>query len=71
MDTIATNGGLARGVPTGFADLDEITCGLQPGTMVTVAARPGVGKVRSSTGFHAIVFAQTSDGQCHLLVGNE
>lgn len=44
LDTIATNGGLARGVPTGFADLDEITCGLQPGTMITVAARPGVGK---------------------------
>jgi len=44
LDTIAANGGLARGVPTGFTDFDEITCGLQPGAMITVAARPGVGK---------------------------
>ena len=29
---------------TGFYDLDEITSGLQPGQMVIVAARPGVGK---------------------------
>jgi replicative DNA helicase len=44
LDTIAANGGLARGIPTGFSDLDEVTCGLQPGTMITVAARPGIGK---------------------------
>ena len=32
------------GVPTGFADLDELTNGLHNGQMVIVAARPGVGK---------------------------
>lgn len=32
------------GVPTGFADLDELTNGLQPGQMIVVAARPAVGK---------------------------
>jgi len=32
------------GVPTGFADLDELTNGLHPGQMVIVAARPAVGK---------------------------
>jgi len=32
------------GVPTGFADLDNITAGLQPGEMIIVAARPSMGK---------------------------
>ena len=34
----------AVGVPTGFADLDELTNGLHPGQMVIIAARPAVGK---------------------------
>ena len=32
------------GLPTGFRDLDELTSGLQPGNLVIVAARPGIGK---------------------------
>src|SRR5207237_3500283 len=32
------------GVPTGFRDLDELLSGLQPGNLVVIAARPGVGK---------------------------
>ncbi|MBV9351093.1 MAG: replicative DNA helicase [Mycobacterium sp.] len=44
IDAIASNGGLSRGVPTGFAELDDVTNGLHPGQMVIVAARPGVGK---------------------------
>ncbi|OBI43264.1 replicative DNA helicase [Mycobacterium kyorinense] len=44
IDAIASNGGLARGVPTGFVELDEVTNGLHPGQMIIVAARPGVGK---------------------------
>ncbi|MGH3318084.1 MAG: replicative DNA helicase, partial [Nocardioidaceae bacterium] len=32
------------GVPTGFADLDELTNGLHPGQMIIVAARPAMGK---------------------------
>ncbi len=37
------DGGLA-GVPTGFADLDDLTNGLHGGQMVILAARPAVGK---------------------------
>ena len=44
LDELSSNGGLARGVPTGFFELDELTNGLHPGQMITVAARPGVGK---------------------------
>ncbi len=35
---------LITGVPTGFADLDEMTSGLQPSDLVIVAARPSMGK---------------------------
>ncbi|MBN6035653.1 replicative DNA helicase [Amycolatopsis sp. 195334CR] len=44
IDAIASRGGSAQGIPTGFADLDEVTNGLHPGQMIIVAARPGVGK---------------------------
>ncbi len=44
IDAIATRGGVALGVPTGFADLDACTNGLHPGQMIVVAARPGLGK---------------------------
>lgn len=36
--------GAITGVPTGFVDLDAMTRGLQPGTLVIVAARPAMGK---------------------------
>src|SRR6195952_3576457 len=44
IDAIASQGGVARGVPTGFVELDEVTNGLHAGQMIVVAARPGVGK---------------------------
>ena len=44
IDAIAQQGGRAAGVPTGFADLDNLTNGLHPGQMIIVAARPGIGK---------------------------
>jgi len=44
IDAIASQGGISKGVPTGFTDLDELTNGLHPGQMIVVAARPGMGK---------------------------
>ncbi len=32
------------GIPTGFADLDEKTCGFQRGELIIIAARPSMGK---------------------------
>ncbi|CAG0952700.1 partial Replicative DNA helicase, partial [Burkholderiales bacterium] len=36
------------GVPTGFADLDKMTSGLQPGDLVVIAGRPSMGKTAFS-----------------------
>ncbi|MEI7914060.1 MAG: replicative DNA helicase [Mycobacteriaceae bacterium] len=44
IDAIASQGGIARGVPTGFTELDDVTNGLHPGQMIVIAARPGMGK---------------------------
>ena len=38
------NGGQITGLSTGFADLDEKTCGLHGGDLVIVAGRPSMGK---------------------------
>ena len=32
------------GVPTGFTDFDQLTCGLQPSDLVVIAGRPSMGK---------------------------
>ena len=44
MEAISSRDGGLAGVPTGFAELDDLTNGLHPGQMVIVAARPGCGK---------------------------
>ncbi|MFP5282148.1 MAG: replicative DNA helicase [Actinomycetes bacterium] len=44
MEAISSRGGQLAGVPTGFADLDDLTNGLHAEQMVIVAARPGCGK---------------------------
>jgi replicative DNA helicase len=36
------------GIPTGYADLDRMTSGLQPGDLVIVAGRPSMGKTAFS-----------------------
>ncbi|MCW2527399.1 MAG: helicase [Pseudonocardiales bacterium] len=47
IERIAANGGVGTGIPTGFAELDQITNGLHPGQMITIAGRPGSGKALS------------------------
>ena len=60
IDAIASNGGLARGVPTGFTELDDVTNGLHPGQMIIVAARPGVGKSTLGLDFSAVLLDQAT-----------
>lgn len=40
----ARDGQHVTGLPTGFFELDQITCGLQNGEMIIIAGRPSMGK---------------------------
>jgi replicative DNA helicase len=60
-EAVGSRRGLILGVPTGFADLDSLTGGLQPGHLIVIAARPAMGKstlavdfLRSATIAHAL-----------------
>lgn len=44
IEQLAATGNEITGLPTGFRDLDKLTAGLQPGNLILIAARPGVGK---------------------------
>ena len=44
FETIQANPDCLNGIPTGFKHLDRMTRGLQPGTLIVLAARPGMGK---------------------------
>jgi replicative DNA helicase len=43
-DDLAKRGESITGIPSGFADLDQITGGFQPGNLIIIAARPSMGK---------------------------
>lgn len=44
IESVGERGDEAGGVPTGFADLDRLLFGLQPGQLAVVAGRPSMGK---------------------------
>ncbi len=44
LDELRKNQGAVTGVPTGFAELDKRTAGLQPTDLILIAARPSMGK---------------------------
>lgn len=44
IEATADGGRRVTGVPSGFTDLDERTCGFHPANLVIVAARPSMGK---------------------------
>jgi replicative DNA helicase len=44
LEKVAKSGNEITGTPSGFKDLDAITGGFQPGNLIILAARPGMGK---------------------------
>jgi len=49
------------GLATGFPDLDDLVCGLQPGTLSLIAARPSIGKTSLAIAIAANVAAVPED----------
>lgn len=57
IEQIQRSGKSITGVPSGFADLDELTSGFQPADLIIVGARPSMGKTAfclNVAGFAAI-----------------
>jgi replicative DNA helicase len=50
LEALFERDGQLTGVPTGFADLDEVLLGWQPSNLIVVAARPGQGKTAFALG---------------------
>ena len=44
IDMLHQNPGAFTGVPTGYAELDRMTAGFQPGDLIVIAGRPSMGK---------------------------
>lgn len=44
IDELHRESGKLRGIPTGYADLDNILAGLQKSDLIIIAARPSIGK---------------------------
>ncbi|MCT1956103.1 MULTISPECIES: replicative DNA helicase [Dermabacter] len=44
IEMLQSRGGQVNGVPTGFAEFDELTQGMHPGQMIIFAGRPAMGK---------------------------
>src|SRR4051812_29275465 len=69
IDAIASRGGSALGVPTGFVDLDEVTNGLHAGQMIIIAARPGIGK--STLGLNLVRSCSVKHGMTSVIFSLE
>ena len=68
IDELHKNPTAVTGIATGFADLDEMTSGLQAGELVIVAGRPSMGKaqpldarIKTPTGWKAMGEIQVGD----------
>ena len=69
IETLQRSGKSITGVPSGFADLDELTSGFQPSDLSIVAARPSMGKTAFCLNIaHARRGGRTRGGD--LLAGN-
>jgi replicative DNA helicase len=51
LEKLSAEGQAITGTPSGFDDLDNITGGFQPGNLIVLAARPGMGKSSLAANF--------------------
>jgi len=55
LESVAEHDGFITGIPTGYIDFNRYTAGLQPGELIIIAGRPGMGKtaLAINVGYHA------------------
>ena len=51
IELLVKNNGRIEGVPTGYAELDDLLTGLHPGELILVAGRPAMGKTSIGMNF--------------------
>jgi len=73
IDELHKAGEGLRGVPTGFADMDDTLAGMQDSNLLILAGRPGMGKTALSLNIaqHAAVVAQIPVGLFSLEMSKE
>lgn len=73
LDELQKSGGELRGLPTGFADLDRMTAGLQKSNLIILAARPGTGKTAFAVNIaqYATIIAKKKVGFFSLEMSRE
>lgn len=69
MERNMKSGGGLTGVPSGFADLDKMTSGLQPSDLIIVAGRPSMGK--TSIAMNIAEYAAINQGKTVLVFSME
>lgn len=71
LEKLHENKGEIRGIPTGFADLDQYLSGLQRSDLIILAARPSVGKTTLALDIARQAALKHSSFYCDLFFGNE
>jgi len=73
LDELSKKSGSLRGVPSGFADLDNCLAGMQDSNLIILAARPGMGKTAFSLNIaqYASVVAKVPVGYFSLEMSKE
>ena len=69
IEATQNRGGQVTGVPTGFAELDELTQGLHGGQMIIFAGRPAMGK--TTLGMDVLRSASIHNGQTSVIFSLE
>ena len=67
-ELIYKNNSAITGIPSGFKDIDDITCGFQNGNLIILAARPSMGK---SALIRSMSINMAKEGFCNLIISLE
>jgi replicative DNA helicase len=65
LEKMRDRAGRLSGIPTGYYDLDDLTCGLQRGDLIIVAGRPSMGKTTFALNLLERAARKDGEGNSH------